>query len=85
MIRSAGKVERRRRCRQRTRRYCNKPIESDHCHIQRRLRAIERPRATATAWGVIQGIEAAQMIRKGQVPGITRQICTGKHGCSAPC
>jgi transposase-like protein len=59
------------RCRQRTRRYCNKRIESDHRHVKRRLRAMQGPRTTATAWAVIQGIEAAQMIRKGQVPGIT--------------
>ena len=30
-----------------------------------------------TAWAVIQGIEAVQMIRKGQVLGITRK---NRHG-----
>jgi transposase-like protein len=59
------------RCRQRTRRYCNNRIESDHRHIKRRLRAMQGPRTKATAWAVIQGIEAAQMIRKGQILGIT--------------
>src|SRR5215470_3024770 len=29
------------RCRQRTRRYCNNRIESDHRHIKRRLRAMQ--------------------------------------------
>ena len=62
----------RRHCRQRTRRYCNNRIESDHRHIKRRLRAMQGPRTAATAWTVIQGIEAANMIRKGQVLGITR-------------
>jgi transposase, IS6 family len=62
-----------RRCRQRTRRYCNNRIESDHRHVKRRLRAMQGPRTAATGWAVIQGIEAAQMIRKGQVLGITRQ------------
>jgi transposase-like protein len=67
-----------RRCQQRTRRYCNNRIESDHRHIKRRLRAMQGPRTTATAWRVIQGIEAAQMIRKGQVLGITRHNLGGQ-------
>ena len=62
----------RRCCRQRTRRYSNNRIESDHRHIKRRLRAMQGPRTQRTAWAVIQGIEAAQMIRKGQVIGVTR-------------
>jgi hypothetical protein len=36
------------------------------------------PRTTATPWAVIQGIEAAQMIRKGQVLGITRHNLYGQ-------
>jgi transposase, IS6 family len=67
-----------RRCRQRTRRYCNNRIESDHRQVKRRLRAMQGPRTTVTAWAVIQGIEAAQMIRKGQVLGITRQNLWGQ-------
>ena len=66
------------RCRQRTRRYCNNRIESDHRHIKRRLRAMQGPRTKATAWAVIQGIEAAQMIRKGQILGITRRNLHGQ-------
>ena len=68
-----------RNCRQRTRRYCNNRIESDHRHVKRRLRAMQGPRTAATAWAVIQGIEAANIIRKGQVLGITRQNLHG-HG-----
>jgi transposase, IS6 family len=64
-------------CRQRTDRYCNNRIESDHRHVKRRLRAMQGPRTAATAWAAIQGIEAAQMIRKGQVLGITR---SNRHG-----
>src|SRR5215469_16072574 len=60
------------------RRYCNNQIESDHRAIKRRLRAMQGPRTKATAWAVIQGIEAAQMIRKGQVLGITRQNLHGQ-------
>ena len=58
------------RCRQHTRRYSNNRIESDHRSIKCRLRAMHGPRTAATAWRAIQGIEAAQMIRKGQVLGI---------------
>ena len=42
-------------CGQRTRRYCNNRIESDHRHVKRRLRAMQGPRTTATARAVIQG------------------------------
>ena len=62
----------RQHCRQRTRPYCNNRIESDHRHIKRRLRAMQGPRTAVTAWAAIQGMEAANMIRKGQVLGITR-------------
>src|SRR5689334_15907698 len=75
-LQADGRVKR--RCRQRTRRYCNNRIESDHRHIKRRLRAMQGPRTQSTAWAVIQGIEAAQMIRKGQVLGITRQNLYGQ-------
>jgi transposase, IS6 family len=37
-----------RHCCQRTRRYCNNRIESDHRHIKRRLRAMQGPRTAAT-------------------------------------
>ena len=66
------------RCRQRTRPYCHNRIESDHRHVKRRLRAMQGPRTSTTAWAVIQGIEAAQMIRKGQVLGITRHNLHGQ-------
>jgi transposase, IS6 family len=65
-------------CRQRTRRYCNNRIESDHRAIKRRLRAMQGPRTKATGWAVIQGIEAAHIIRKGQILGITRQNLYGQ-------
>ena len=38
---------------------------------------MQGPRTKATAWAVIAGIEAVQMIRKGQVLGITK---TNLHG-----
>ena len=64
--------------RQRTGRYCNNRIESDHRHVKRRLRAMQGPWTGAIAWAVIQGIEAAQMIRKGQVLGISRHNLHGQ-------
>ena len=39
---------------------------------------MQGPRTGVTAWAVIQGIEAAQMIRKGQVLGITRSNLYGQ-------
>jgi transposase-like protein len=65
-------------CQQRTRRYCNNRIESDHRAIKRRLRAMHGPRTVESARAVIQGIEAAHIIRKGQALGITRQNLYGQ-------
>ena len=70
--------ELRRSCRHRTRRYSNNRIESDHRHIKRRLRSMHGPRTLATACAVIAGIEAVQMIRKGQVLGITKKNLHGQ-------
>ena len=74
-----------RSCRHRTRRYSNNRIESDHRHIKRRLRSMHGPRTLATACAVIAGIEAVQMIRKGQVLGITKKNLHGQAGYSAIC
>ena len=68
----------RRSCRHRTRRYSNNRNESDHRHIKRRWRSMHGPRTLATACAVIAGIEAVQMIRKGQVLGITRKNLHGQ-------
>src|SRR6516165_6301475 len=65
-------------CRQRTRRYGNNRIESDHRSIKRRLRAMQGPRSPGTARRLIQAIEAVHMIRKGQVLGITRKNLFGQ-------
>lgn len=75
-LQNEGAVDDRRR--QRTRRYSNNRIESDHRHVKCRLRAMQGPRTTTTAWRAIQGIEAAQMIRKGQVLGIPRENRSGQ-------
>jgi IS6 family transposase len=65
-------------CRHRTRRYSNNRIESDHRHIKRRLRSMHGPRSLPTACAVLAGIEAVQMIRKGQVLGITKKNLHGQ-------
>jgi hypothetical protein len=39
---------------------------------------MQGPRTAATAWAVIKGIEAAQMIHKGQALEITRQNLHGQ-------
>jgi len=75
-LKAEGKVKR--RCCQRTHHFANNGIESDHRHVKRRLRAMQGPRTRVTAWAVIRGIEAAQMIRKGQVLGITRYNLHGQ-------
>jgi transposase-like protein len=75
-LQEEGRVQR--RCQHRTRRYGNNRIESDHRHVKRRLRAMQGPRTKKTAWAVIQGIEAAQMVRKGQVLGITQHNLHGQ-------
>ena len=66
------------RCRHRTRRYANNRIESDHRQVKRRLRAMQGPRTVTTAGCLIAGIEAVQMIRKGQVLGITKKNLHGQ-------
>jgi transposase, IS6 family len=74
-----------RRCRHRTRRYANNRIESDHRHVKRRLRAMQGPRTILTASALIAGIEAVQIIRKGQVLGITRKNLHGQAWSLALC
>ena len=75
-LQNEGQIHR--SCRHRTRPYSNNRIESDHRHIKRRLRAMQGPRTAATAGAVIAGIEAVQIIRKGQVLGITRKNLHGQ-------
>jgi IS6 family transposase len=82
-LKNAGAI--RPACRHRCRQYENNRIESDHRHVKRRLRAMQGPRTWRTAWAIIQGIEAGQMIRKGQVLGIGRNDRHGQAGSSRHC
>ena len=54
------------------------PGRIGHRFIKRRLRAMQGPRSAPTARRLIQAIEAAHMIRKGQVLGITRHHLAGQ-------
>jgi transposase, IS6 family len=65
--------------------YCNNRIESDHRHIKRRLRAMQGARTASTTWAAIQGIEAAQILRRDRCSGSRGAICTGRLGCSGRC
>jgi len=65
-------------CRHRTRRFSNNRVESDHRHVRQRFRAMRGPHTAATASVLIAGIEAVQIIRKGQVLGITRKNLHGQ-------
>ena len=75
-LRNDGEVLK--KCRYRRSRYRNNRIESDHRHVKRRWRAMQGARTLATARTVIEGIEAIQMIRKGQVLGIPQHNRRGQ-------
>jgi transposase, IS6 family len=57
----------RRRCRHRPVKYLNKILEQDHGAIKRRVNAKQGFRKFQAARRTIQGYEAMNMIRKGQV------------------
>jgi hypothetical protein len=70
------------RCRQRTKRYANNRIESDHRSIKRRMRAMQGPRTIATARTVIPGIEAHTSFARAKCWGSPGKTFTGKPGYS---
>jgi IS6 family transposase len=61
-----------RRCRCRPVRYLNNVVEQDHRAIKRRLRACQGFRSFNAARRTLQGIEAMNMLRKGQVRWIAK-------------
>ena len=67
-----------RRCRCRPVRYLNNVVEQDHRAIKRRVRAMQGFRAFPSAWRTIQGIEAVNIIRKGQVRWLAKGDITGQ-------
>jgi transposase-like protein len=67
-----------RRCSCRPIRYLNNIVEQDHRAIKRRLRSCQGFRSFHAAWRTLQGIEAMNMIRKGQVRWIAKHDITGQ-------
>jgi len=67
-----------RRCRCRPIRYLNNILEQDHRAVKRRLRACQGFRSFHAAWRTLQGIEAMNMIRKGQVRWIAKDDIAGQ-------
>src|SRR6202140_3974837 len=66
------------RCRCRPERYLNNILEQDHRAIKRRVRASQGFRSFDSAARTIQGIEAVNMIRKGQVRWVTKDDIAGQ-------
>ena len=56
----------------------NNILEQDHRAVKRRLRACQGFRSFHAAWRTLQGIEAMNMIRKGQVRWIAKGDIAGQ-------
>ena len=67
-----------RRCRCRPIQYLNNIVEQDHRSVKRRVRASQGFRAFPSAWRTLQGIEAMNMIRKGQVRWLAKGDIAGQ-------
>jgi IS6 family transposase len=70
--------KRSRRCRCRTCPYLNNVVEQDHRAIKRRVNASQGFRSFDGAWRTLQGYEAVQMIRKGQVRWLSGKDIVGQ-------
>jgi transposase, IS6 family len=76
-LQSAGRLHD--ACRQRIKRYCNSRLNQIIVTSNGDCGPCKgRARPAATAWNVVQGIEAVQIIRKGQVLVISRQNLFGE-------
>ncbi|MGB7340127.1 MAG: IS6 family transposase [Phototrophicaceae bacterium] len=60
------------KCQYRTSKYLNNMIEQDHRFIKRRVKPGLGFASYQTAWRTLQGYEAMNMIRKGQVTGVEK-------------
>ena len=65
-------------CKLRRVKYLNNVIEQDHRAIRRRRRAMQCFRSFHTAERAIEGIEAAHMMRKGQVKRLDGRDAVGQ-------
>ena len=64
-------------CKLRRVKYLNNIIEQDHRFIKKRVRACLNYRSFDTAERTLQGVEAVNMIRKGQVKRLDRADAMG--------
>ena len=65
-------------CKLRRVKYLNNIIEQDHRFIKKRVRACLGYRSFDTAERTLQGVEAMNMIRKGQVKRLSEKDATGQ-------
>jgi transposase-like protein len=65
-------------CKLRRVKYLNKVIEQGHRFIRRRWRAVQCFRACHTAERTLEGVEAAHMMRKGQVKRLEGSDAAGQ-------
>jgi transposase-like protein len=65
-------------CKLRRVKYLNNIIEQDHRFIKKRVRACLGYRSFDTAERTLQGVEAVNMIRKGQVKRLDRSDAMGQ-------
>jgi transposase-like protein len=54
-------------CKLRRVKYLNNRIEQDHCFVKKNVRTSQRFKSFRTAERTLEGIEAMNMVRKGQV------------------
>lgn len=65
-------------CKLRRVKYLNNIIEQDHGYIRRRWRAMQCFRSFHTAERTLEGVEAAHMMRKGQVKRLGSRDSAGQ-------
>jgi transposase, IS6 family len=65
-------------CKLRRVKYLNNVIEQDHRFIRRRWRAMQCFRSFHTAERTLEGVEAAHMMRKGQVKRLDGRDAVGQ-------
>jgi IS6 family transposase len=58
--------------------YLNNVIEQDHRFIEKKVRASQCFKSFHTAEKTLEGTEAMNMMRKGQVKGLSRNDATGQ-------
>jgi transposase-like protein len=65
-------------CKLRRVKYLNNVIEQDHCFIKKKVRTSQCFKSFHTAERTLEGIEAVNMIRKGQVKRLAGSDARGQ-------